>query len=151
RYNPNFPQPQGGVEVVRQQRVLLTHDTGRFIVMGAVGPLGPDANGQPTPPRHNPPVTAFQSYYLTELFARLGENTGNPQNHEDVVEINQRAGMYFFRMNRKIALVTALFAGFFAYEQYWANNAIKPVVDARAGSAQHTVDLKDLLTPEAGK
>jgi patatin-like phospholipase len=151
-YQPTFALPQHGVRVVRQNRYLLSHNTGRFIVVGTRGPLGPlPGEGQPSEPDSHPPVTTFQSYYLTELFTKLGENTGNRQNHEKVADIEQRTGMYFFRMNLMIAAVTILFALVFVYEEYIANNAIDPVVQASAAVPERPVDLAKLLTPEPEK
>lgn len=145
-YDPEFPHPQNGVRVVRQKRFLMSHDTGRFLVVGARGDLGPLAHPGPlSEPDSDPPVPAFQSYYLTELFARLGEGTGRLQNHEDVMEVNRRLGMYFFWMNSMIALIAAAFAGVFIYEEYWANNAIDPVVTVSPTPPAHPVDLAAAL------
>jgi hypothetical protein len=147
-YQPDFDQTQNGVRVVRQNRFLLSHDTGRFIVVGTVGNLGPrGGQGQPVTPL----IPAFQSYYLTELFERLGENTGDPHDHDKVMEISRRTGIYFFLMNSMIAAVIAVFAGVFIYEEYVADNAIDPVVISSTTPPEHPVDLAKLLQEDSGR
>jgi patatin-like phospholipase len=168
RYEPTFPVPHvpanEEVQVVRQGRLLLSHDTGRFIVVGAIGSLGdppppPPQAGQehgPQPaqqqgvPAHAPPRTAFQSYYLMELVTLLGDSTGRLQNHEAATEINQRTGTYFFWMNLMTVAVTVAFAYLFL-QTYFGSNAADPVVNAQAAPPlQQTVDLRDLLIQRPG-
>lgn len=128
------------IRVQHDGRILASHGTGRFVVMGT------------THDRQQRPVTAFQSYYLMELFSRLGDHTGNPQDHDHVSDINRRTGMYFFSLNALLFLVTAGFAGFFVYEHYWANNRLDPVVSARAAPpADGLVDLASRLQTDLAR
>lgn len=143
-YAPTVPlNPNDPIRVNRQGRFLASHGTGRFVVLGTVGDLDPPVNPPQNPPGQ--PVRAFQTYYLTELFSRLGDQTGNRQDHEYVSDINQRTGMYFFRLNSLLFLVTMFFAVVYL-AGYYGNNAMNPVVTAYAAPQPgRLVDLSALL------
>jgi hypothetical protein len=139
-YEPTFQQPNQNhpVRVRRPGRFLVSHGTGRFVAVGTVGPL----DGPVHPPQ---PVRAFQTYYLMELFSRLGDGAGDPQHHEDVADINERTGIYFFWLNSLLLLVMLGFLIFVVVEHY-TNNAIDPVVAVQATQPpERLVDLSGLL------
>jgi hypothetical protein len=142
-YPPAFKQPNQNhrVRVRRPGRFLVSHGTGRFVAVGTVGPL----DGPVDPPQ---PVRAFQTYYLMELFSRLGDGTGDPQHHEDVADINERTEIYFFWLN---SLLFVVMLGFFIFVmvEHYTNNAIDPVVTVQATQPpERLVDPSGLLRQE---
>jgi hypothetical protein len=134
RYTPAFPATEHtDVKVERDGRYLVSHGTGRFVVVGTIS-------------EHEPPEPAFHTYYLTELFSLLGDRTGEPADHADATEVNQRAGMYFFAMNTLLFAVAAVFLVVFLVPHYFANNGVDPVVTADAAPPQEQlVDLSSRL------
>jgi hypothetical protein len=120
--NPNDP-----IKVNRHKRFLASHGTGRFVVVGTVGELDPVPTAD-SPAGDSGP--AFQAYYFMDLFSRLGECTADPKDHDRDMDIRRFTGTYFSWLNGLIIVVTATFLGFFAYEHWYANNAMNPVVEA---------------------
>jgi hypothetical protein len=148
-YSPDIAANQHDpqIQVEKRNRFLVSHGTGRFVVVGTKGDFDPTVA-----PPVDLPVRAFETYYLMDLFSRLGDSMRNLQDHEhdpNVADINQRTGTHFFRLNFLVFLVTAGFGGFYFWEQ-WANNAIDPVVTVEpAPPPEQLVDLSSLLQQTA--
>jgi Patatin-like phospholipase len=144
---PAFRQnPLDPISVNRGGRYLVCHGTGRFVVVGTVGDFDP-----PLDPPANPsaPQRAFQAYYLTELFSRLGECSVNPQHGVDVTDISQRTSTYFLWLNALLVLVATVFGGIYLWGQY-GNNTIDAVVTARDVPQQEQLrDLSSLLQTDS--
>jgi hypothetical protein len=137
------------IRVNRHNRYLATHGTGRFMALGTVAEL----DGDPIPDDDGRPMLAFQPYYLTDLFARLGERTGLRSDHDNVSTINRLTGVYFFWLNVVILAVTTGFVVDFWCIHYARNNGVLPVVSVAAATppAAQLVDLPQLLQAQRAK
>src|SRR5262249_23545180 len=90
---------------------------------------------------------AFHTYYLTELFSRLGEHCKDPSCQAVVQGIKHRTSMYFLPLNVLLFVIAAIFSIVYLHDQY-ANNAIDPVVTAEEAPPEQLLQLSKLLTDE---
>ena len=140
-----------GIRVLRGRRFLVSHGSGRFLAVGTVrAPDPPPPAPEPLPT--DPPETAFQAYYLSEVISLLGNHTREnaARDHERAVDINQRAGLYFVLLNSGIFLVTAAFVGLYLQVQL-GNNAVDPVVTIESAAPAEFVDLPNMLQSKPGE
>jgi hypothetical protein len=134
-------KPDEPTKVNRGGRFLISHGTGRFIVVGTEDQDPPEKS-----------MLAFQAYDPMGVFSRLGDCTGNSKDHNRVIDISSFTQNNFTVLNVLLIVVALGFVGFYAFEHDWANNAIDPVVvvkQAAPSSPDPLVDLSSLLQEQA--
>ena len=127
-YRPSFgPHRYPAIRVDIDERYLASHGTGRFVVLGNVRGT-------------RQLCRAFQSYYLTETFARLD----NDKESKWVAEIVERTGTYFLGLNIALIAVTAIFLTINVCGH--RELTVQPVVTEKLTPPDaHPVDLSTLL------
>jgi hypothetical protein len=133
-----YPHPDPvapDIRVAQEGRFVVLHGTGRFI---ALGTWPPPAGGQP--------AVAFNSFYFTEVFSRLGELARTDDERTYPRDIERRIGNFFFSLNIAMAAVTVCFLGYYAYNHNFRDGGIDAVLTTPASPKNPaSVDLAALL------
>ena len=134
-----------GILVLKDGRYVVSHGTGRFMAVGT----GTETFSSRYATSSDMSPVAFNSFNLTELFSRLGEQAQTGEERGYFKDIERRTGNYFFSLNIVMLAVTAAFIVYFADKHIWSNNGIDPVVATVASpQAGGPADLSALLTKD---
>jgi hypothetical protein len=121
------------ISVSPEGRFFMSHGIGRFIAVGTLTER---------------PETAFNSFFFTDAFSRLGEQAQTENEKTYPKDIERRIGNYFFSLNIAMAAVTGVFL-LYAVNHMFRNDGIDPVLTTAASPvAPASVDLSSLLAQD---